>query len=80
MCMQNPLKLTLILILCAPHDDVVDWDEHELNGVADEAHDGKADCATGCDLSELLGVGLGASLEQSARAVGKLLSFLHVFH
>ena len=39
--------------------------EH-LHCVADEAHDGEADGAGDCNLLELLGIWLGAALDQAA--------------
>ncbi len=55
----------LVLLLVGADEDVVDGDEHELDGVADEAHDAEADGAGGGDLLELLRVGLVALRQQS---------------
>merc|ERR1719310_1296032 len=62
--------------LLATDDDVVDWDEDELHGVANEAHDAETDGASSSDLLELLRIWLSAALDQTARVVGKLNSTL----
>ena len=73
----------LTLIYCYLHttdDNVVDGDEDEFNGVANEPHDGETNRATCCDFFKLLSIGLGASLNEPSRACCKLLCFLYVFH
>jgi len=60
----------------ATDDDVVDRDENELDNIANEAHDAKAHCAGDGDLLELLGVRLGAPLDQAARVHAELIGAL----
>ncbi len=47
------------------NDDVVDRDEYELNGVADQAHYCKADSTARGDFFEFLRVRFSASLDKS---------------
>ena len=61
----------------AAHDDVVDRDEDQLHGVSNEAHDGETNGTGHRDLLELLGIRLGASLNQTARVHAKLNGTLH---
>merc|ERR1719498_559388 len=58
--------------LRATNNDVVDRDENQLDSVANEAHDSKADCACHSNLLELLCIWLCASLDQSSRIVAEL--------
>merc|ERR1719352_633444 len=58
------------------HDDVVDRDEHELDSVADEAHDGKTNGACNCDFLELLGIRLCAPLDKTPGVLSELVSAL----
>ena len=61
----------------AAHNDVVDGDEDQLHGVSNEAHDGETNGTGHRDLLELLGIRLGASLNQTARVHAKLNGTLH---
>ena len=71
---------TATSLLCASNDDVVDGNKDQLHSVPNEPHNGKANCARGCDFFKLLGVWLVASLQQSTRRIGKLGELLYVFH
>merc|ERR1719453_2058050 len=61
----------------AADNDVVDGDEDQFDRVANEAHDRKSDSTRHGDLLELLCIGLGASLDEAARVVCKLLGALN---
>eukprot|EP00416_Gambierdiscus_australes_P036266 CAMPEP_0171094022 /NCGR_PEP_ID=MMETSP0766_2-20121228/39613_1 /TAXON_ID=439317 /ORGANISM="Gambierdiscus australes, Strain CAWD 149" /LENGTH=107 /DNA_ID=CAMNT_0011552557 /DNA_START=90 /DNA_END=414 /DNA_ORIENTATION=- len=61
----------------ATNNDVVDGNEDELHSITNEAHDGKADGTSHCDLLEFFGIGLCAPLDQAARVVRKLVRALH---
>merc|ERR1712113_1017645 len=59
------------------NNDVVDWDEHKLHGVSDEAHNAEPDSASHRNLFELLRVRLRTTLNEATRVDSKLVRALN---
>uniref|UniRef100_A0A2P2JAL1 Protein transport protein Sec61 subunit gamma n=1 Tax=Rhizophora mucronata TaxID=61149 RepID=A0A2P2JAL1_RHIMU len=63
--------------LTRAYDNVVDWDEDQLDEESDKSHHDKSNCGTESDLSKFFAIGFVAALYEAYAILGEISERVH---